>query len=218
MIYPEYNRTLKKLFDVYLYFQFKKFFNQFFVVGDIPVIKDKGKSILVLPNHFSWWDGFFVDYIYRKFFAEYKIFMMILEETLVRYPFFKYFGTFSINLNQPKSIIESFDYSRKLLKNKDTFLVIFPQGQLEPYSTKVNLKSGIDKFIFRKGGDFYVINLAMKILYQNQKKPNVYFRFTQPANSNKYKDSFQTLIQDFSENLDLLEHEILKLEKITRIF
>lgn len=218
MIYPSHNKTLKKLFNAYLHLQFKKFFNHFFVVGDIPVINDRSKSILVLPNHFSWWDGFFVDFVYRKFFAEYKIFMMILEETLRRYPFFKYFGTFSINLSKPKSILESFEYSWNLLKQKNTFLVIFPQGQLEPYSTKVNLKTGIERFIFRKEGDFYVMNLAMKILYLNQKKPDVYFRFTHPVNSKKYSVSFQTLTQDFTENLNLLELDILKKEKLTRIF
>ncbi len=117
MIEARHNKFFRLLFNLYINSLLKKNFNHFFVIGKKPEnLNDK--SLLVLPNHFSWWDGFFVDLIYRKFFNTHKIYMMVLEETVRRYWLFNKIGAFSIKQKSPKDIVSSFSYA----KNRKTLL------------------------------------------------------------------------------------------------
>lgn len=204
MIEAKHNRLLRKIFNVYIDYQLKKFFKDFYLIGEVPDLKDK-KSVLVLPNHFSWWDGFFVDLIHRKLFGDYKIYMMVLENTIKRYWFFNKIGAFTINQNNPKDVIKSFSYASKLLNDKKNFVVIFPQGELQSYSTNVKIKSGVLHLILRRNSNFHVMFLAMKIEFTYEKKPNVYFRLSYSYRINDYLKDFQILVDDFNKNLEELE-------------
>lgn len=207
MIEAKHNRLLRKIFNVYINYQLKKFFNGFYLIGEVPDLNDK-KSVLVLPNHFSWWDGFFVDLIHRKLFGDYKIYMMVLEDTIKRYWFFNKIGAFTINQNNPKDVIKSFNYASKLLNDKKNFVVIFPQGELQSYSTNVKIKSGVLDLILRRNSNFHIMFLAMKIEFSSEKKPNVYFRLSYSHRINDYLKDFQMLVNDFNKNLEELESGI----------
>jgi len=207
MIEAKHNKFLRKMFNFYINNLLKKHFHKFYVVGSLPE-KVIDKSLLVLPNHFSWWDGFFVDLIYRKFFNEYKIYMMVLEETVKTYWVFNRIGAFSINQSSPKDILKSFDYAKDLLAGRKNFVVIFPQGELRPYSTNVEIKRGVIELILKDKKDFQLIFLAMKIQFENEKKPNVYFRFSEIKNSSEYADNPEKLKDDFLKNLISLENDI----------
>lgn len=207
MIEAKHNSLLRKIFNVYIDYQLKKFFNGFYLIGEVPNFDDE-KSILVLPNHFSWWDGFFVDLVYRKYFGEYKIYMMVLEDTIKRYWFFNKIGAFTINQNNPKDIIKSFNYASKLLSGKKNFVVIFPQRELQSYSSNVKIKSGVLDLILKRNSEFHLMFLAMKIEFANEKKPNVYFRFNNSNQIGDYLSDFQILENDFNNNLKKLEAEI----------
>jgi|YNPMSStandDraft_1061717.scaffolds.fasta_scaffold16788_2 1-acyl-sn-glycerol-3-phosphate acyltransferase len=212
MIEAKHNKIFRIVFNLYIDSQLKKHFHKFFFIGELPN-KLNYKSLLVLPNHFSWWDGFFVDLIYRKFFRNYEIYMMVLEETVKNYWFFNQIGAFSINQNSPKDILKSFEYANKLLNEEKNFVVIFPQGELKPYSTNVEIRPGIFELILKNSSDFELIFLAMKIQYENLKKPNVYFKLSEIRKSNEYSENPEKLEKDFVENLNLLENEIRTSQK-----
>ena len=65
---------------------------------------DKSKSLIVTPNHFSWWDGFFIYWTNKKLFNR-KLYVLMLEEQLKRYWFFKKLGCYSIDLNDNRKMI-----------------------------------------------------------------------------------------------------------------
>jgi 1-acyl-sn-glycerol-3-phosphate acyltransferase len=57
--------------------------------------------VLLLANHFSWWDGFLLYYINQKVFRK-QFHVMVIEETVQKVGFFKYMGAFSVNKIQEK--------------------------------------------------------------------------------------------------------------------
>lgn len=212
MIEAKHNKFFRLLFNLYIDSQLRKNFNHFFIVGKKPE-NFKNKSLLVLPNHFSWWDGFFVDLIYRKFFSKHKIYMMVLEETIKKYWFFNKIGAFSINQKSPKDILKSFEYAKNLLREEKNFVVIFPQGELKPYSTQVEMKPGIIEFLLKDAANFYLIFLAMKIQFEKEKKPDVYIKISDIKKSDLYLNNSEKLKNDFLNNLNEFEHEILNSRK-----
>jgi hypothetical protein len=213
MIEAKHYKFYRFLFNLYINSQIKKYFNRFYVIGKNPEIKDN-KSLLVLPNHFSWWDGFFVDLIYRKFFSNRKIYMMVMEETVRRYWFFNKIGAFSINQKSPKDILKSFHYAKNLLNEENNFVVIFPQGELKPYTTQIEIKPGIVEFLLKDIGDFNLIFLAMKIQFEKERKPNVYFKMSEIKSSEEYVSNSEKLKNDFLRNLLELENEILSSHRL----
>ncbi len=206
MIEAKHNEFFRKIFNVYIDWQLKKYFNNFYLIDELN-IEAKDDSLLVLPNHFSWWDGFFVDLIYRKLFSDYKLYMMVLEETIKKFWFFNHIGAFTINPKNPKDINKSFNYAAKLLKGTKNFVVIFPQGELHAYSTKVNLKKGVIDLIINGNCESNLLMLAMKILYLNEKKPDVFFhcKFSKAFD---YRFEGQKFVDDFNENILNLETKI----------
>lgn len=209
MIYAKHSKLHRMLFNFYIDKKLKSYFNHFYLT-EASIKPLDNKSILVLPNHFSWWDGFLVDFIKRKFFPEYKIFMMVLESTLNRFWFFKYLGTYSINPTKPKEVIESFRYTEKILSEKGNFVVIFPQGNLEPYSIdKIKFKEGLNILLNNSGINYYIQILALKIQFENEMKPNVYCNFYELKNNYDYLNNLEKLKEDFISNLKILEGKSL---------
>ncbi len=97
--------------------------------------------VLLLMNHFSWWDGFFASYLNDRIFRRRFHFMMI-EEQLKKHWYFRYTGGFSVRKNS-RSVIDSLHYAAELLENKNNVVLIFPQGQLQSHHKH--------EFTFQKG-------------------------------------------------------------------
>ena len=86
MIKAEHKYWSRFVFNLYIDNQLKTHFNGFKAINFPPVL-DSEKSLIVLPNHFSWWDGFLIDYVNRKLFGR-KFHILMLEEQLKKYWFF----------------------------------------------------------------------------------------------------------------------------------
>ena len=218
MIFAKHSIFHRFIFNFYIDRKLKSFFNNFYLTCHFTIPSTEN-SILVLPNHFSWWDGFLVDFLHRIFFPDYKIFMMVLKDTLEKFWFFKYLGTYSINPAKPKEVLESLRYTEKILAQKKNFVVIFPQGNLEPYSVdKVEFKKGLTQLIDKAESFFYVQLLGLKIQFENEMKPNVYCNPYEIRNSHNYKDNLAKLKIDFVDNLKILEEKSLNREAVLKIF
>src|SRR4030042_3728021 len=76
---------------------------------------NKDLPLLLIANHVSWWDGFWVSYLNLKLFRR-KFHFMMDEEQLAMYPFFKKTGGYSIKKGN-RSILESIQYTVELLKD-----------------------------------------------------------------------------------------------------
>jgi 1-acyl-sn-glycerol-3-phosphate acyltransferase len=93
--------------------------------------KKPEKSVLLVGNHFSWWDGFFALEAAKRFFAK-KIHVMMLEEELRPRRFLSYAGAFSIAPGN-RAALESLRYAAGLLTDPENMVVVFPQGKMRPH-------------------------------------------------------------------------------------
>ncbi|HAJ98707.1 MAG TPA: glycerol acyltransferase [Bacteroidales bacterium] len=87
------------------------------------------KPLLLIGNHFSWWDGFFGLVVAGKVLHK-KLFVMMLEQQLNNRMFLSKIGAFSINKNH-RSIFETFDYAANILSCAGNALLVFPQGRFQ---------------------------------------------------------------------------------------
>ncbi len=175
MIKAEHKKWARILYDFYITRLLKKNFNRFLLTNNFPQV-DSRSTLIITPNHFSWWDGFFVDYYTGKF-LDRKIFLLMLEEQLKRFWFFSKVGAYSINPDNPKSIWETLTYSSNILSNTRNFVVFYPQGRIEPYDKRPpDLKPGLVKLIESIKSKTEIVPLAFKIIYSNNKKPDVIVR------------------------------------------
>jgi 1-acyl-sn-glycerol-3-phosphate acyltransferase len=138
MLKPRKNFLITGFFAVYINWIIKRHFHK--IEFNRPEFS-KEQSVLLIANHFSWWDGFLLYYVNKLVFKK-QFHIMVLEESMRKLRFLKYLGSFSVVKNS-KSVLESLDYAAWLLNDTDNLVVIFPQGKL--YSNFV------DDISFEKG-------------------------------------------------------------------
>lgn len=128
MITAAKSKPFSQLFYVYLNsYLLKRHFYGIVADGEIDPIR-KG-PVIYIANHSSWWDGLLLFYLtHQKSLRSHHIIMN--EEGLKRYPFFRKLGAFSVNREQPKELIKSLHYSEKLIQ-ENTPVWIFPQGEVQ---------------------------------------------------------------------------------------
>ena len=156
-------------------------FSQVEVIGDIEL--SNNHSILLLSNHTSWWDGFWHLYLNMKVFEK-KYHFMMLEEQLKKHWYFNYTGGFSVNKSS-KSIVETIQYSAKLLSHANNLVLMFPQGKIESLHKRyIDFEKGVQKIIGRTDRNrVQIVFLVNSIDYFINKKPILYHYVTE------YKES-----------------------------
>jgi len=141
-------------------------------INGIPILPNH--SILLLQNHFSWWDGFFGSYLAYKFLKK-SYHVMVQEDQLKRHFYFKYKGAFSIR-KKSREIFESIEYSQTLLKNPDNMVLVFPQGKLQSIHThEIKIEKGIYKLLENAPANCQVIYNAVVVNFFEGFKPSVSF-------------------------------------------
>lgn len=132
-----------------------------------------GHSILLLQNHFSWWDGFFGSYLcYEYFHKHYHV--MVQEDQLRKFPFFRYKGAFSIRKNS-REALESIAYAADLLNQPDHLVLMFPQGKLQSmHVTKIAFEKGVFRLMEQVQGPCQVIYCAVVLEYLESFKPTAH--------------------------------------------
>jgi 1-acyl-sn-glycerol-3-phosphate acyltransferase len=173
VIEAKHSRLARALFNPYCNHILKKSFSGFNLVEEIPQLPED-RSLLITPNHFSWWDGFFIDYLLRKVGTGTRNHVMMLEEQLQKYPFFSKVGAYSIDTGNRKDILASIRYTCSLLGNPGNAVVLYPQGELLPWDTDpFEVKDGIRLISKMAGEHFAILPLVFRIEYRNKRKPEV---------------------------------------------
>jgi 1-acyl-sn-glycerol-3-phosphate acyltransferase len=208
MIYPKHSAWAKKVFDPYVGHLLKRNFSHFYAVNNMPQ-PDVSCATLITPNHFSWWDGFFIYYLLNNR-SRNKFHLMMLEEQLRRFWFFAKVGAYSIEPSNPVSVARSFAYTSALLKENGNTVVLYPQGKIEPYDKRpLEIQQGFRRLL-AKSGNFKVQPVVFKIGWHNEMKPEVYF-FT--GNSFDYREiesGMKNLEQEMRQCLDMLDEHTQK--------
>lgn len=139
MILPKKKKAYMLLLNLFLYFKFKSRFQYVKFIKSTDFLTTK--SMLIIGNHSTWWDGFICwklnnEVLHKNFFS------IMLESQLKRFWFFQKIGCFSIDPGS-RSIFESLNYASDLLNNPENMVVFFPQGALNSIYD--------ESFVFHKG-------------------------------------------------------------------
>jgi 1-acyl-sn-glycerol-3-phosphate acyltransferase len=148
----------------------KRHFRKIVIDGQF---QDNGKPILVIANHISWWDGFWIMYLNLKILHR-KVYFMMLEEQLKKHWYFQFTGGYSVK-KKSLNIIESLDYTLELLNNSNNMVFLFPQGEIKSlYNTTIDFEKGIQWIIERSLPDLQVIFMVNLPDYFSDSKPSVF--------------------------------------------
>lgn len=173
------------------------------------IVLDKSKSVLLIGNHFSFWDGLILYCINDRLLKK-KLHVMILEETARKERFLKYVGAFSVKKDS-KGILQSLDYAAELLADPANLVLMFPQGRLYAnFVTNIKFEKGLVRIIEKAAGNFQLIFASTFIQYFKHKKPTatVYLK-SEPENyAGKSIDKLQEAYQRHYEASKLQQTEI----------
>ncbi|RFZ81608.1 glycerol acyltransferase [Mucilaginibacter terrenus] len=158
-------------FAYYMRYRMRKAFNRLEVM---PFTPKEGHSVLLLCNHFSWWDGLWGNYL-AYWHLKRKLYIMMQEDHLQKRMLFNLFGGFSINRSS-REMIKSLQYAAGLLNNTENLVVVFPQGELiSNHTTGIKVEKGIERLIKNIKGPCQIVYNCALIDYFESLKPSVYF-------------------------------------------
>ena len=202
MIKASHKKWARLIFNPYCDLLLKRNFAQFLRVNDYPQLSPE-LPLIITPNHISWWDGFFIHYLTRRFISR-RGFIMMLEAQLSRYWFFQKIGAFSIDPTNTKKISETVKYGQNVLQNTENFVILYPQGEIEPYEMRpLTLKRGLQLFL-KKTPEIQVLLVAFKIQFYNQKRPSLLVKFGETLSGKTIAADFKSYEENFYTNLDAL--------------
>lgn len=148
-------------------------FRKVIIEGDTVVPADK--PLLLIGNHFSWWDGFFAWHLNDTLWKR-KFHVMMLEEQLQTRMFLNKAGAYSVRRGS-RSVIDSLNYTSQLLKKAENLVVIYPQGEISSlYTYPVRFERGIDRIIRSAGTDISVLFYVALVDWFSSKKPSLTMR------------------------------------------
>lgn len=202
---------IKAKHHVFIYPMFKKLTGflikrNFSAVHYIGAFKDNGNAVLVISNHTSWWDGFWIMALNLKRIKR-KFHFMMLEDQLKKHWYFQYSGGFSIKKGS-RSAIESLNYTSELLQQKNNMVFMFPQGKIHSiYNSDIVFEKGADRILKKLDTENQIVLIANLVDYFSNSKPNLYIYFKTITVKDLEQTSLETAYKMFYENT-LAQHKI----------
>lgn len=176
MIKSNKSTWAKIIFHAYIMRLMKRHFHEFHLFGELPKLNSDA-PVLLLPNHSTWWDGFFV-YLLNEKILKRDLYLMMLDEQLKKYKFFARIGAFGITPGDKTKVRESLKYTVELLNKKNALVCIFPQGELLPWATRpLNFRRGVESIIRLFGKQVNLLPVAIHAEYGNEQRADVFFQF-----------------------------------------
>lgn len=191
IIYPFF-----KLFSVWM---IRKKFNQVHLLGQWDAENEQRNPILIFSNHVGWWDGFWIMYSNQKVFKK-KLYVMMLEQQLRKYWYFRYAGGYSI-LKHSKGALESIQYSADILNDPNHAVLIFPQGKfISLYDSQIIFQKGISRLLNLIDEQVCIVFVANFVEYFARPKPSLYIHFETYKGSNSDGVSVAAAYQTFYDS------------------
>lgn len=166
---PRKNSIVQQVFSWYINYLMKKDFSSYTYTG-LEIREEE--SVLLLSNHFSWWDGFIMVYLNKKVFKK-QFHVLVTGESYKKQWYLKYFGAFAPE-QSGKDVVETLAYAGKLLDDPINLVLLFPQGRLySGHVANVSFEKGIMQVLNSSRKKFQIIFSATLCDYFNHRKPQM---------------------------------------------
>ena len=129
-------------------------------------------GFVAVANHTSWWDGFVAFAVQRALAPRRPFFVMMSEEGLRRFPFFRYGGAFAVDASSPRRARDAILYAADRA-GEGAGLWIFPQGRLEAPGMPLVFARGFE-YVARRAG-VPVVPCAMRFALLDGQRPDAFF-------------------------------------------
>lgn len=138
-------------------------------------INTAGRPVLLIGNHFSWWDGF-IAYRLNDMCLHKKFHIMMLEEQLEGRMFLNKAGAFSIKRGS-RSVMESLHYASGLLHDSENLVAVYPQGLIASIHRRpVKFEKGIERIITGASDKLMILFYVALPDWYSGKKPGLTVR------------------------------------------
>ena len=190
------HKFIRPFFRKYTNWLIKRNFYKVIIHGSY---EDKKLPLLILSNHMSWWDGFWLNYLNTKIFRK-RFHFMMLEEQLRKYWYFQYTGAYSVKKGH-RSVLETLSYTSELLSDKENLVLIFPQGDIASlYTRYFKFGKGIETILNAAAGKVQVLFIANLLDYFSNKKPSLFIYINEYLSESFTADGLQSAYNVFYEN------------------
>jgi 1-acyl-sn-glycerol-3-phosphate acyltransferase len=178
-------------FRLYTHFMIKWHFRKIFIEGNT---ESSSKSVLIISNHFSWWDGFFIYYLNNKLWKK-KFHVIMLEEQLAPRKFLSRAGAFSIKRQYP-SVRHSINYALTILQHSNNLLLMYPQGKIYSQSDRpIQFEPGAKHII--NNSDSCVKMVVVLTDYFSFRKQSLSFYIKNFDHRNKQEKNLENTFNNF---------------------
>ncbi len=177
MIEANKNIVLERMFSIYNKHILKKQFYKIHIKGNISN-RDMNLPTIMFGNHSNWWDGFLAFYLSFDLWKTDQYLMMDLKQ-MRKYKFFRRIGAFSVNRESARESYESVVYAANLLKNKNTMLWIYPQGEMLPNDIRpLRFQNGLSKLL-ELTGKVNLIPVVLNYEFMMEQRPEIFINVSE---------------------------------------
>jgi 1-acyl-sn-glycerol-3-phosphate acyltransferase len=187
-------------FGRYLQWLLRRSFRGVWVREDTAV-PDGG--FVAVANHASWWDGFLPYAAQRAIAPSVPFFVMMTEEQLRKYWFFRYGGAFSIDTESPVDRVRSIEFAARSA-SAGGGVWIYPQGRLEN-GLPERFHSGY-LHVARAAGK-PVLACAVRLAFVEAQRPDAFVEFAPPIDPH-HRNAGATVLAVVRESLQRIDADI----------
>lgn len=205
MIRPEKNFVIRAILHYYTRWIVGRHFHEV-LFNQVQV--DQNKAVLLIANHFSFWDSLIL-YIVNLKVLKKKFYVMVREETTIHLKYLKYGGAFSVK-KKSRDMLESLDYASELLKDPRNLVLIFPQGKIHSnFVEDIRFEKGIMRIIESAKNPFQLIFAATFVQYFKHRKQSATVYLKDEDHEGK---NFEQLKNDYQQYYDQTKSEQTAIE------
>jgi 1-acyl-sn-glycerol-3-phosphate acyltransferase len=191
MIKASHHPIYQWFFLLYTKWKLKRHFKRVVLRGEGEPDEN---SMLIVANHFSWWDGFIVLFLNSLHFRK-RFHVMMLEDQLRKNMFLNKLGAFSVKKSD-RSLVESMNYAAELLQKPGNMVLFFPQGEFQSHHLpEIRFEKGIQRLVKQADAGTRFCMICNLIDYFEHDKPTltVYYKII----DNPVSDDVESLYNTF---------------------
>ena len=141
-----YSPLFNVVFNVFFKPYYRSRVRKLWILGQLPNFSTK-LPIIIIANHFSWWDGFLIRSVKEYFCCNRQFSFFMGAEQFQTRRWMRWLGAIPMDANRPASVLKAIRKVSQLRREKGSKLFFFhyPEGQLiRPWSKQNHWRRGVE--------------------------------------------------------------------------